>query len=195
MIDWCNFRNGEIAVNCRTEKEATEFIEECYTHNIASDRNDTAWEIYKENTCYLVSDDRLYFTTIHNGSFYDLEIVRYWENADKMESNTDKVELKEGMVVELKNGNRYLIREVSGELILSGNKGWLRYTYNRDLTEVDSDSQNGAFDIAKVYRSTAHIMENLFDDNYLTCIWRRENPKKMTLAEISEALGYEVELV
>lgn len=90
---------------------------------------------------------------------------------------------------------RYLVREVAGELILSGNKGWLRNTYNRDLTEVDSDSQNGAFDIVKVYRPTVHIMENLFDNNYLTCIWRRESPKKMTLAEISEALGYEVELV
>ena len=47
----------------------------------------------------------------------------------------------------------------------------------------------------KIYTSNALILNNLFNDNYLECIWERKEPKKMTLAQISEALGYEVEVI
>ena len=75
------------------------------------------------------------------------------------------MELKEGMIVECRNGNRYLLRKVRGELLLSSNTG------------------------------KAYVLEDLFDNKYLTCIWERKEPKKMTLAQISEALGYEVEVI
>ena len=54
---------------------------------------------------------------------------------------------------------------------------------------------NKDFDVMKVYISKSLILNNLFDNNYLTCIWERKEPKKMTLAQISEALGYEVEVI
>ena len=75
------------------------------------------------------------------------------------------MELKEGMIVECRNGNRYLLRNVRVELLLSSNTG------------------------------KAYVLEDLFDNKYLTCIWERKEPKKMTLAQISEALGYEVEVI
>ena len=48
----------------------------------------------------------------------------------------------------------------------------------------------------KIYESKASMLKNLFDNKCLTCIWeRKKDPKKMTLAQISEALGYEVEVI
>ena len=65
--------------------------------------------------------------------------------------------------------------------------------YDEELNEnlyFDKD-----FDVMKIYTSKAFILNNLFNDNYLECIWERKEPKKMTLAQISEALGYEVEVI
>ena len=47
----------------------------------------------------------------------------------------------------------------------------------------------------KIYESNACVLGNLFNNDYLECIWERKEPKKMTLAQISEALGYEVEVI
>ena len=55
--------------------------------------------------------------------------------------------------------------------------------------------KHGDYDIMKIYESKAYVLEDLFDNNYLECIWERKEPKKMTLAQISEALGYEVEVI
>ena len=111
----------------------------------------------------------------------------------------NKLELKEGMVVELRYHEKYLLREVEGELILSGRDNWMEYRYNDDLTEKRDSLSNkykkSQFDIMKVYESSAYTIEDLFDDDYLTCIWERKDPKKMTVAEISNALGAEVEVV
>lgn len=111
----------------------------------------------------------------------------------------NKLELKEGMVVELRYHEKYLLREVEGELILSGRDNWMEYRYNDDLTEkrdsLSNKHKKSQFDIMKVYESSAYTIEDLFDDDYLTCIWERKDPKKMTVAEISNALGAEVEVV
>lgn len=118
----------------------------------------------------------------------------------------NKLELKEGMVVELRYHEKYLLRKVEGELILSGRDNWMEYRYNDDLTEKRDSFSNkhkkSQFDIMKVYESSAYTIEDLFDDDYLTRIWERKeqkkerkDPKKMTVAEISNALGAEVEVV
>lgn len=107
------------------------------------------------------------------------------------------MELKEGMIVECRNGNRYLLRKVKGNLLLSANEGWDECTYDNNFVDIGEDSKefNGDYDIMKIYESNAHVLVNLFDDDFLECIWKRKEPKKMTLAQISEALGYEVEVI
>lgn len=99
----------------------------------------------------------------------------------------NKLKLKEGMIVELRNNDRHLLREVEGGFILSGHSSWLIYTYNDALTDLDCE-----FDIMKVYESNAY-MDDLFNDDYLTCIWERKEqkkerkkPKETTVAEISK---------
>lgn len=107
------------------------------------------------------------------------------------------MELKEGMIIECRNGYRYLLRNVRGNLILSANKGWAVYVYDNKFIDIGKDAKafNGDYDIMKIYESKAYVLEDLFDDKYLECIWKRKEPKKMTLEQISKALGYEVEVI
>ena len=109
------------------------------------------------------------------------------------------MELKEGMIIECRNGDRYLLRNVRGDLILSANKGWVKYVYDNNFIDngeyAKAFNGDGDYDIMKIYESKAYMLEDLFDNNYLECIWERKEPKKMTLEQISKALGYEVEVI
>lgn len=191
-FNWEDFKNGKIAVYCKTEVEAKEFIKECYKHSISwvgSCINETNWEWCKKDTYYKCSSNSfLSYGNINNG-LVKLPVVEYKED--------NKMELKEGMIVECRNGNKYLLRNVRGELLLSANEGWNKYTYDNNFVDIGEDAKafNGDYDIMKIYESKAYVLEDLFNNNYLTCIWERKDPKKMTLAQISEALGYEVEVI
>lgn len=188
-FNWEDFKNsnGKIAVHCKTKEEAEEFIKECFKHGIKwcySDENTTHWEEVNERNYYVYSGRHLYYG---NGisKQNDTTVVEYKED--------NKMKLKEGMIIECRNGNRYLLRKVDDVLIGSNFDGWIKATYNENLCE--NCYHDETFDIMKIYKSKSSKLENLFDNIYLTCIWERKEPKKMTLAQISEALGYEVEVV
>ena len=104
------------------------------------------------------------------------------------------MELKEGMIIECRNGERYLLRTACGKLVASSNN---QYINDEKLNENKYFNKyfNKDFDVMKIYTSKAFILNSLFNDKYLECIWERKEPKKMTLAQISEALGYEVEVI
>lgn len=190
-FNWEDFKNSKIAVYCKTEGKAEEFIKECYKRGIKwcySDENTTHWEEVNERNYYVYSGRHLYYGNgVSNPN--EITIVEYKEDS--------KMELKEGMIIECRNGDRYLLRRVDGELILSANETWLEYTYDNNFIDIDEDAKefNGDFDIIKIYESKTSCLKDLFKDKYLTCIWERKEPKKMTLAQISEALGYEVEVI
>lgn len=188
-FNWEDLKNGKIAVHCKTEEESKEFIKECYKHGISwihSCANETNWKWYKEDTYYKCdSNSYLSYGNINNGLVVDFPVVEYKED--------NKMELKEGMIIECRNGNRYLLRKVDDVLIGSNFDGWIKATYDENLCE--SYYHDETFDIMKIYKSKVYALENLFNNNYLICIWERKVLKKMTLAQISEALGYEVEVI
>ena len=103
------------------------------------------------------------------------------------------MELKEGMIIECRNGDKYLLRKFDDDLIGSNNTKYIYIDYDEDLNENKYCQED--FDIMKIYESNACVLGNLFNNDYLECIWERKEPKKMTLAQISEALGYEVEVI
>ena len=192
-FNWEDFKNHKCAVHCKTEEEAKEFIHECYKHGISwihSCENETNWKWYETDTYYNCDVElHLSYGNINNGLIVDLPVVKYKED--------NKMELKEGMIIECRNGDRYLLRNVRGDLILSANQGWAECVYDNNFIDIEEDAKafNGDYDIMKIYESKAYVLEDLFDNNYLECIWERKEPKKMTLAQISEALGYEVEII
>lgn len=187
-FNWEDFKNRKYIVHCKTEEEAKEFINKCYEHGIkwkCSPINETNWEYYEENT-YYVCLANLYLSCGNiNDKLVYLPVLEYKEN--------DKMELKEGMIIECRNKNRYLLRKVNDELIGSNFDGWIKAIYNENLCE--NHYHDETFDIMKIYISKSLKLENLFDNFCLKCIWERKQPKKMTLAQISEALGYEVEII
>lgn len=188
-FNWEDFKNGKIAVHCKTEEEAKGFIKECYKHGMKwcySDENTTHWDDVSEKNYYTydICEKHICYGNL-DWKPNILTVINYKED--------NKMELKEGMIIECRNGNRYLLRQIDDELIGSSNTGYIGLHYDKKLNENQYFIED--YDIMKVYASEAFVLNSLFDDQYLECIWERKEPKKMTLAQISEALGYEVEVV
>ena len=85
-----------------------------------------------------------------------------------------KSDLKNGMVVELRNGKRFLIVNALGIgkdscIKLNGLVG-----YDENLYDINGDS---IYDITKIYISSGRTFKNLFDNESLNLIWEREEAK------------------
>lgn len=82
-----------------------------------------------------------------------------------------KKDLKSGMVVELRNGERYLFNGV----VLINFEGYMimAINYSQDLRSKHYREQ----DIVKVYKSKPNSLRTIFQDKYLTMIWDRKNMK------------------
>lgn len=192
-FNWEDFKNKKIVVHCDTEEKAKDFVKECYRHRIKwlSKENDdtTFWEEYENDTFYFGSSTNSQIGILTYGNYEDAKdkTVFEWE----LPSSCPK--LKEDMIIECRNGDRYLLRRIGGELFASSNDEYMSLDYDEELNE--NKYFNKDLDVMKVYTSEALTLNNLFSNDYLTCIWERKEPKKMTLAQISEALGYEVEVI
>lgn len=131
------------------------------------------------------------------GYYYDNN-----EREDKnMNKNFTKDDLKVGYVVKYRNGELRMVMPYSRGLALTDLDGkWLNINteLNYDLTEVPCvpGTTKNSLDIMEVYGlsafgSTAYRIST-FGRKLL---WKREEAKKMTVAEIEKALGYKVEVV
>ena len=85
-----------------------------------------------------------------------------------------KSDLKNGMVVELRNGKRFLIVNDLGIgkdscINLDGFFG-----YDKNLNDVSGFSE---FDITKIYKTVGTTFKTLFDKERLSLIWEREETK------------------
>lgn len=85
-----------------------------------------------------------------------------------------KSDLKNGMVVEIRNGKRFLIVNDKGIgkdscIYLDGFFG-----YDENLYDVSGFSE---FDITKIYKTVGNTFKTLFDKERLSLIWEREETK------------------
>lgn len=112
-------------------------------------------------------------------------------------SNFTKENLKPGMVVENRKGNRYLVCEFNENINFISEEYWNPASgFNEDLTCVGNDE----FDIMKVYNSNCvlgliPLLSN--HGNSLCLIWERQEPKEITITmdEIAKKFGYPVEAI
>lgn len=115
-----------------------------------------------------------------------------------MNKEFTKSDLQTGMVVETKDGTKYIVMRNScisapdSDFIVNEN-GWnpLRY-YNDDLLEYHTYSD---LDIIKVYKPNYPNVIRTFEEDALELIWEREEYKEMTVAEIEEKLGYKIKII
>lgn len=93
--------------------------------------------------------------------------------------------LTDRRVVELRNGNRYL---VVGDFLMGENDYFIKDDFTDDLANHGLRK----LDIVRIYEEIPKIGALHYKE--LDIIWEHR-PKKMTKEEIEEVLGYEIEIV
>lgn len=186
-FNWKEFKNtnNKIAVHCETEKEAKDFCNQMHEHGMTwvSGRRYlvyTYYEEYKEESCYTN------YGVVVTCDFCKKNGYTILEWNDYMQKEFTKDDLKDGMVVEQRNGCRFFViaDRVVDELGYNKLEG-----YGNDLKYIQY--KENVFDIIKVFRIKNRSVKSLaeiFEDSCLDLIWERKETKKMTVEEMRQKL-------
>ena len=194
-FNWNEFKNEEnkIAVHCKTEEEAKDFCEKMHKQGMKwcsgeSYLKETNYKFCEEEMCYIRGEFSPYQYYKSNG----YEILEW---SDYMNKEFTKADLRDGMVVEQRDGGMYLV--LAGTAVGKGEHNSI-VGYTDDLKWA---GYKGG-DIVKVYRITPgslRCIEDVFIKNNLELIWERKEPKKMTVEEMRQKLeeltGEEIEVM
>lgn len=195
-FNWDEFQNKDnrIAVHCKTEEEAVDFCKQMHEHemkwcNGESYLKNTNYNTHHEGTCYYGNGE---YSSRDFAEKYNYKILEW---SDYMQKNFTKSDLKDGMVVEQRDGGMYLV--LAGTTVGKGECNYID-GYTDDLKW---EGYTGG-DIVKVYRITPESLgciEDVFIKSNLELIWERTESKKMTVEEMREKLeeltGEEIEIV
>ncbi len=195
-FNWDEFKNkdNKIVVHCKTEEEAKDFCKRMHEHgmkwcNGESYLENTSYNAYNEGMCYHGSGE---YSSRVFAEKYNYKILEW---SDYMNKEFTMADLKDGMVVEQRDGDMYLV--LAGMVVR-------KRGYNR-IGDYDDDLKwKGCYeggDIVKVYRITPESLrciEDVFIKNNLELIWERTELKKMTVEEmrkkLEELTGEEIEV-
>lgn len=194
-FNWDEFKNkdNKIVVHCKTEEEAIDFCKQMHKHGMvwasgSSYLSYTRYGVYRDKTCY-GGDGR--YKSYDYSEKYKYKILEW---SDYMNKEFTKADLKDGMVVEQRDGNMYLV--LAGMAVRKSKRNSI-VGYTDDLKWK---GYTGG-DIVKVYRITPKSLgciEDAFIKNNLELIWERTEPKKMTVEEmrkkLEELTGEEIEV-
>lgn len=193
-FNWDEFKEVKFAVHCKTEEEAKDFCRQMYKHGMVwgsgnSYLSCTHYEKYKDKTCY---DGQGVYQSYDHFKKYRYEILEW---SDYMDKEFTKADLEDGMVVEQRDGNMYLV--LAGMAVRKGGCNNIG-GYDDDLKW---EGYTGG-DIVEVYRITPESLgciEDVFIKSNLELIWERTESKKMTVEEmrkkLEELTGEEIEVV
>ena len=171
-----DLKNGMV-IKCNSEKEAKEFIKEAYKQgfkwfNNVYGNGKTCWCTGFSEIYYHLESNQITWSTNNFGN----ESIEYSTLKEKIKTMT-KSDLKNGMVVEIRNGKKFLIVNDLGIgensfILLDGFSG-----YNENLNDVSGFSE---FDITKIYKTVGNTFKTLFDNERLTLIWEREDKEELS---------------
>lgn len=127
---------------------------------------------------------------------WDYELKAYAMFADQIEKVEDtkmtKKDLESGMVVETRDGDRYLVIEKSGVINFMNLDGKTYFDEKNMKDDMTFPEWCDHCDIMKVFPGDI-TLDGCRETTDL--IWERKEPKEMTVAEIEAALGYPVKVV
>ncbi len=195
-FNWDEFKNkdNKIAVNCKTEEEAKDFCRQMHGQgmkwrNGESYLKNTNYYMHNEGMCYYGDGE---WSSLDIAENYNYKILEW---SDYMQKEFTKADLRDGMVVEQRDGDMYLV--LAGMVVR-------KRGYNR-IGDYDDDLKCAGYtggDIVKVYRITPGSLgciEEVFVKSNLELIWERKEPKKMTVEEmrkkLEELTGEEIEVM
>ena len=171
-----DLKNGMV-IKCNSEEEAQEFIKEAYKQGFKWAK----FELGDEKTYWRTGSSEIYYYLESNKitwgtKDFDNNSIEYSTLKGKIKTMT-KSDLKNGMVVELRNGKRFLIVNDLGIgkdscINLDGFFG-----YDENLYDVSGFSE---FDITKIYKTVGNTFKTLFDKDRLNLIWEREEETKLS---------------
>ncbi len=185
-FNWDEFKNEEnkIAVHCKTEEEAEDFCRKMHEHGMKwydgeNLLENTVWHMHGEKTCYA------YGVSFAPYEWTMKREYRILEWSDYMQKEFTKADLRDGMVVEQGNEERFLI---VGDRVLCLDGFNQLSQYADDLTNRSFGEAYGIEKVFKVKNNRATNLEEIFKDENLELIWERKEPKKMTVEEMREKL-------
>lgn len=184
-FNWEEFKDekNNIAVHCKTEEEAKDFCKRMHEQGMEwrdgeSYLECTEYGKYLSETCYTGHGEFASY------DFYKEREYKISEWSDCMDKEFTKADLKDGMVVEQRDGNMYLV--LAGMAVRKSKRNSI-VGYTDDLKWK---GYTGG-DIVKVYRITPESLgciEDVFIKNNLELIWECKEPKKMTVEEMRKKL-------
>lgn len=189
-FNWDEFKEGKFAVHCKTEEEAKDFCKQMHEHEMEwcsgeSYLKETNYRFCEEEMCYIRGEFSPY-------QYYKSKGYKILEWSDYMNKEFTKADLRDGMVVKYRNGDK---RMVINEAMI-GVEGYSnKHNFREDLTH----KIYGKLDIVSVYEVEEYgKFANMLSDNNLILIWERKEPKKMTVEEMRQKLeeltGEEIEV-
>ena len=189
-FDLESFKEGKIVVHCKTKKEAEDFCLQMHEHGMTWESGNsylsyTYYEVHKNKTCYSI------------GGYQSCDYFRKYrcnilEWSDYMQKEFTKADLKDGMVVKHRNGDKKM---VVNEALIGENGYSDRNCFREDLTHRYFKD----LDIVGVYAIQEYNnFADMLSDYNLELIWERKEPKKMTVEEmrkkLEELTGEEIEV-
>lgn len=189
-FDWESFKEGKIVVHCKTKKEAEDLCLQMHEHGMTWESGNsylsyTYYEVHKNKTCYSI------------GGYQSCDYFRKYrcnilEWSDYMQKEFTKADLKDGMVVKHRNGDK---RMVISEALIGENGYADQNCFREDLTHRYFKD----LDIVGVYAIQEYNnFADMLSDYNLELIWERTESKKMTVEEMRQKLeeltGEEIEV-
>lgn len=189
-FNWDEFKveNNKIAVHCKTEEELKDFCKQMNKYYGKDCLLSSVFYVYEEQTV-VSSKGYCYVDWYKSQEYKILEWSDYMseENENKQTAQEfTKSDLKDGMVVELKNENMYM---VFGDKLIN-KVGFNRLeTYDECLMDIQYHDKE--YDIMKVFKvniEKVYCLEDILKSDNLELIWRRKESKKMTAEEMRQKL-------
>ena len=147
-FNWDEFKDADnkIAVHCKTEEEAKDFCRQMHGQrmkwrNGESYLKNTNYYMHNEGMCYYGDGE---WSSLDIAENYNYKILEW---SDYMQKEFTKADLKDGMVVEQRDGSMYLV--LAGKAVRKGGCNHID-GYTDDLKW---EGYTGG-DIVKVYRIT-----------------------------------------
>lgn len=181
-FNWNEFKNkyNKIVVHCKTEEEAKDFCKQMHEHGMKwcsgeSYLKETNYEFYEEEMCYIRGEFSSY-------QYYKSKGYKILEWSDYMNKEFTKVDLRDGMVVKHRNGDK---RMVISEALIGENGYADQNCFREDLTHRYFKD----LDIVGVYAIQEYNnFADMLSDYNLELIWERTELKKMTVEEMRKKL-------
>lgn len=206
------FKDGDVVIHCETLGQAKRLFKALKVNDIAwysgkeLDEEDTNWKECGEETCYEYDYQGICYAEVdyyYKHEDVNYEIVDFKDLIVFDEENPNIDDLQTGMILVSKNGEiSMVLRDTANGDIISG-EVWKSF-YDLYFYGQRKGCRCSEYDIVEVWQPTSNMYYLSGDKKWgeveLTtegCIplYKFETPKKMTVAQIEEELGYKIEII